>query len=67
MNKSQSKYAILILILAFCLPVLAHHSHSTIDRNDVRVLRGTVTKYGWSMPHVYLKVEAPNLDGKIVE
>ena len=67
MNKSQSKYAILILLLAFCLPVLAHHSHSTIDRNDVRVLRGTVTKYGWSMPHVYLKVEAPNLDGKIVE
>jgi len=49
------------------LPVLAHHSHSTIDRNDVRVLRGIVTTFGWSMPHVYLKVNAPNLQGEIVE
>ena len=47
--------------------VFAHHSHSTIDRNDVRVLRGIVTTYGWSMPHVYLKVNAPNLEGEIVE
>ena len=47
--------------------VIAHHSHSTIDRNDVRVLRGIVTTFGWSMPHVYLKVNAPNLEGEIVE
>lgn len=45
----------------------AHHSHATLDRNDVRVLSGIVTKYGWSMPHVYLKVEAPNPSGKLVE
>jgi hypothetical protein len=49
------------------LPALAHHSHATLDPNDVRVLRGVVKKYSWSMPHVYLKVEAPNLDGKLVE
>ena len=58
------------LILLTCIsniPVFAHHSHSTIDREDVRVLRGIVTKFGWSMPHVYLKVNAPNLEGKIVE
>ncbi len=45
----------------------AHHSHSTLDLDDVRVLTGTVTKYGWQMPHVFLKVMAPNLEGKIVE
>ena len=59
---------LIILLSGICsFPTLAHHSHSTIDRNDVRVLSGVVTKYGWSMPHVYLKVEAPNPQGEIVE
>lgn len=47
--------------------VAAHHSHSTLDPNDVRVLTGTVVKYGWQMPHVFLKVKAPNREGKLVE
>ena len=67
MNKSYSLAALLMLVLAGSVPVAAHHSHATIDRKDVRVLRGTVTKYSWSMPHVFLKVEAPNPAGKIVE
>jgi Family of unknown function (DUF6152) len=45
----------------------AHHSHASLDPKDVRVLSGVVTKYSWSMPHVYLKVQAPNLTGKVVE
>ena len=44
----------------------AHHSHSTINRDDVRVYKGVVTKYGWTMPHVYLKVKAPDAEGNIV-
>ena len=46
---------------------LAHHSHASLDPNDVRVLSGVVTRYSWSMPHVYLKVEAPNRAGEVVE
>ena len=45
----------------------SHHSHSMLDPNDVRVLTGVVAKYSWSMPHVYLKVEAPNPEGVVVE
>jgi hypothetical protein len=45
----------------------AHHSHASLDPNDVRVLSGVVTRYSWSMPHVYLKVEAPNPAGDVVE
>ena len=60
--------AVIVMLTLVCsLPVFAHHSHSAIDRNDVRVLHGKVTRYSWSMPHVYLKVEAPNLEGRIVE
>lgn len=44
-----------------------HHSHASLDPNDVRVLTGVVTRYSWSMPHVYLKVEAPNPAGEVVE
>lgn len=65
--------ALRLLPLAFATallastPVLAHHSHATLDPNDVRVLRGVVKKYSWSMPHVFLKVEAPNPQGQLVE
>lgn len=60
---------VLLALLALLYPdfLLAHHSHATIDKNDVRVLTGVVTRYGWAMPHVFLKVRAPNLDGDIVE
>lgn len=56
-----------LLFLAAASTSLAHHSHASLDPDDVRVLSGIVTRYSWSMPHVYLKVEAPNLDGEIVE
>jgi len=66
----KERFIPVILILSFLLYpdiLLAHHSHATIDNNDVRVLTGVVVKYGWAMPHVYLKVRAPNLDGQPVE
>lgn len=58
----------LLALIAF-LPVagLAHHSHSTINMDDVRLYSGIVTKYGWAMPHVYLKVKGPDDDGNLVE
>jgi hypothetical protein len=56
------------LLLALHTSVaLGHHSHASLDPTDIRVLTGVVTRYSWSMPHVYLKVEAPNLEGKVVE
>jgi len=57
------------LALAALLPIaaIAHHSHATIDQDDVRTYKGVVVKYGWTMPHVYLKVDAPNEAGEIVE
>jgi hypothetical protein len=59
-----------ILAALFALQVSAasaHHSHASLDPDDVRVLSGVVTRYSWSMPHVYLKVEAPNPAGAVVE
>jgi hypothetical protein len=45
----------------------AHHSHASLDRNNIQQHRGVVTKYSWRMPHVFISVEAPNLEGQVVE
>lgn len=58
--------AALLLMCGHSATVQAHHSHSTLDPEDVRTLTGVVKKYRWTMPHVYLQVEAPNLEGKVV-
>ena len=59
----------LYVTLCACLVSVAHahHSHANIDRNDVRRLTGVVSEYGWQMPHVFLKVMAPNQGGELVE
>jgi len=55
--------------LAAFLPMaaVAPHPHATIAEEDARTYQGVAVKYGWTMPHVYLKVDAPNEAGEIVE
>jgi hypothetical protein len=52
-----------VLALTILAPfaAAAHHSHATIDFDDKRTYKGVVVKYGWTMPHVYLKVDAAKL------
>lgn len=54
-------------ILLAAVVTSAHHSHSSLDRNNIQTHRGTVTKYDWRMPHVFIKVMAPNAAGEVVE
>jgi len=56
-----------VVLTCLASTALAHHSHATIDMDDLRTYSGIVVKYGWTMPHVYLKVNAPNDRGEIVE
>lgn len=35
----------------------AHHSHSSIDQNKPITLNGTIAKYMWRMPHVYVLID----------
>lgn len=67
MNFCIPRLGSVLLLLCCAATGHAHHSHATLDASDIRVLHGIVTKYGWSMPHVYLKVEAPNPEGRLVE
>jgi len=45
----------------------AHHSHSNLNMKDVRTYSGVVTRYSWTMPHVFMKVKGPDDGGNIVE
>jgi hypothetical protein len=55
-------------VLAFAgflsAPALAHHSMSMFDMSKVEVIEGTVARFEWTNPHMYLTVETKGPDGK---
>ena len=55
------------LLIVFSPMAGAHHSHASLDRNNIQLHKGVVTKYSWKMPHVFLSVNAPNNEGEVVE
>jgi len=61
------KWARCAFALLVAITMSAHHSHSSLDRNNIQIHRGTVTKYDWRMPHVFIKAMAPNAAGEVVE
>ena len=38
-------------------PAAAHHSFAMFDANKTLTLKGTVTQFSWTNPHVYLFVD----------
>jgi len=57
---------IAVVLLAQAPAAYAHHSHSSLDRNNVQIHSGVVTKFSWRMPHVFIQAKAPNSAGEIV-
>lgn len=49
------------------LPALGHHSEAAYDSDTIAAFEGTVTRYGWRNPHVYINVESTNEAGERVE
>lgn len=45
-------------------PVQAHHSFAMFDRNRKTVVQGTVSKFTWTNPHVFIAVDVPGKGGK---
>lgn len=44
----------LLAVVLTAVPVVAHHSNSAFDGDKVMVLKGTVTDWKWSNPHVWI-------------
>ena len=57
----------LTLLAVVVTPVAsAHHSHASLDREDIRIMHGVVTRFMWRSPHVYLQADVLREDGRVV-
>lgn len=68
LKAAGSDLPVTFLLLMFTSTLVsAHHSHASLDRNNIQLHKGVVSKYSWKMPHVFLAVNAPNNEGEVVE
>jgi len=54
---------LIIAVLLTASAVLAHHSNAAFDGDKVIVLKGTVTQWKWTNPHVWIFLSVD--DGKV--
>jgi hypothetical protein len=54
----------MLWLLAAALPAWAHHSFAMFDFDKTLTLKGTVSEFQWSNPHVVLYLTADGPDGK---
>jgi Family of unknown function (DUF6152) len=59
-------YAALAALLT-AAPAHGHHSGSVFNTSVVVAAQGTVTRFRWGNPHVYIYVEAPSDSGEMQE
>lgn len=52
-------------MLALGVPAAAHHSFAMFDNDHQIKIAGTVSKFTWQNPHVYIEMEAPDPAGKV--
>jgi hypothetical protein len=56
----------LIGVVTFAAPLFAHHGAASFDSGKRVTVKGTVTEYVWSNPHVLVKVDAKDESGDVV-
>ncbi len=52
-------------LLAASLPLVAHHGNAQYENKRI-TLKGTVTEWLWINPHVFLKLDVKDDQGKVV-
>ena len=55
----------LVGVVAFSAPLFAHHGAASFDSGKMVTVKGTVTEYVWSNPHVLVKVDANDDSGNV--
>jgi hypothetical protein len=64
MRRLSAVVATLIAAMLFGAPVGAHHSQAMFDTSQEILVEGTVARFDWVNPHMYLFVETTGPDGK---
>lgn len=66
----KRKFTVTLLLLTSMViagaPLWAHHGNSAYDTNHPITLKGTVTEFAWTNPHVQIYFDVKNDKGEIV-
>jgi uncharacterized protein DUF6152 len=65
-NKLAAISIVVLGLMTVSVPLFAHHGNASYDSTKTVRVKGTVTDYIWSNPHVFLKVDAKDQNGKIL-
>ena len=57
-------WTVFIAVLLTATSALAHHSNSAFDGDKVMVLKGTVTEWKWTNPHVWIFLSVDDGSGR---
>jgi Family of unknown function (DUF6152) len=55
-----------VSLLAVSVPLFAHHGGASYDTGKTVTVKGTVTDYVWSNPHVFVKLDVKDDKGNAV-
>ena len=56
---------IVVTLLAIASPAFAHHGNASYDADKSYIVKGTVTDFVWSNPHVFIKVDVKDEKGDV--
>jgi hypothetical protein len=65
-NQLNIIFSVLVALLAASLPLFAHHGNAAYDADKIITVKGTVTAYVWSNPHVFVKLDGKDDSGNVV-
>ena len=54
------------VFLSIAVPAAAHHGNAAYDLDKPITLKGTVTEFAWSNPHVQIYFDVKDAKGKVV-
>ena len=55
----------MVTLLAVSAPLFAHHGGAAYETDKSVIVKGTVTDYIWSNPHVFVKVDVKDDKGNV--
>jgi hypothetical protein len=66
MNRFTNISLVILAMLAVSIPAFAHHGGAAYDTDKTITVKGKVTDYIWSNPHVFVKVDVKDDSGNPV-
>ncbi len=66
MNKFRTKFFVAIgALLLLGVPMLAHHGNAAYDDKNPITIKGTVTEFAWTNPHVQIYLDVKDDKGGV--